>query len=193
MNKKIVIQIILFLIIILLIGLFFFEVEDKQSAKKNAGLPTVSNEDFSNLIENIEYISSDEIGNKYIIKASHGEILNENKELILMNDVLANISFNNNENITVTSKKAFYNTVSYDTEFKGDVFIKYADHSIASENVDMIFKDQKIKIYNEIKYNNLNTVLLADVTEIDLLTKNLKIYMNQNKKKIDLTYKKNGN
>ena len=51
----------------------------------------------------------------------------------------------------------------------------------------MIFKDQKIKIYNEIKYNNLNTVLLADVAEIDLLTKNLKIYMNQNKKKIDLT------
>ena len=57
----------------------------------------------------------------------------------------------------------------------------------------MIFKDQKIKIYNEIKYNNLNTVLLADVAEIDLLTKNLKIYMNQNKKKNDLTYKKNGN
>ena len=110
-----------------------------------------------------------------------------------MNDVLANISFNNNENITVTSKKAFYNTISYDTEFKGDVFIKYADHSITSENVDMIFKDQKIKIYNEIKYNNLNTVLLADVAEIDLLTKNLKIYMNQNKKKIDLTYKNNGN
>ena len=57
MNKKIVIQIILFLIIILLIGLFFFEVEDKQSAKKNAGLPTVSNEDFSNLIVLIKFKS----------------------------------------------------------------------------------------------------------------------------------------
>ena len=193
MNKKIFIQIILFLIIILLIGLFFFEVEDKHSAKKNAGLPTVSNEDFSNLIENIEYISSDEIGNKYIIKASHGEILNENKELILMSDVLAKISFNNNENITITSKKAFYNTISYDTEFKGDVFIKYADHSITSENVDMIFKDQKIKIYNKIEYTNLNSTLLADIAEIDLLTNDLKIYMNENKKKINITYNNNAN
>ena len=192
MNKKIIIQIILFLIIIALISLFFFQVEEKSVNKKD-NLPEVLNKDFSNIIENIEYISNDENGNEYIIKAENGEILNENKDLILMNNVNAEINFNYNEKITITSKKAIYNIINYDTKFEDDIFIEYGDHKISSDNADVLFKDQKIKIYNEIKYNNLNTVLLADVAEIDLLTKNTKIYMNENKKKIDITYKNDAN
>ena len=57
----------------------------------------------------------------------------------------------------------------------------------------MLFKDNKIKIYSEINYNNLNTNLLADVIDINLLTSNLKIYMTENDKKINATYSKNAN
>ena len=110
-----------------------------------------------------------------------------------MSNVNAEINFNYNEKIIILSKKAVYNTLNYDTKFEDDIIIKYGDHNILSENVDMLFKDQRIKIYNKIEYTNLNTFLLADIAEIDLLTKNLKIYMNETKKKINITYNNDAN
>ena len=193
MNKKIIIQLILFSIIIIIISLFFFQVDKRVSNTNKKTVSSISDEDFANVLENIEYFSNDEIGNEYIIKAEHGQILNENKNLILMNNVSAEINFNYSEKITILSKKAVYNTLNYDTKFEDDIIIKYGDHNILSENVDMLFKDQKIKIYNKIEYTNLNTFLLADIAEIDLLTKNLKIYMKQNKKKINITYNNDAN
>lgn len=194
MNKKIIIQSILFFIILLLISLFFFKyysknnLESSNSSKTNPS--STSKENFANIIENIEYTSNDEIGNQYNIKAEYGEILNESKNLILMKNVIAKIIFNYNEKIIITSKKAIYNTINYDTKFEEDILIKYAEHNITSNNVDLLFKDNKVKIYNEIDYNNLNTNLLADNAEINLLTKNLKIYMNNNKK-INIEYNEN--
>ena len=193
MNKKIIIQLILFSIIIIIISLFFFQVDKRVSNTNKKTVSSISDEDFANVLENIEYFSNDEIGNEYIIKAEHGQILNENKNLILMNNVSAEINFNYSEKITILSKKAVYNTLNYDTKFEDDIIIKYGDHNILSENVDMLFKDQRIKIYNKIEYTNLNTFLLADIAEIDLLTKNLKIYMKQNKKKINITYNNDAN
>jgi hypothetical protein len=193
MNKKIIIQLILFSIIIIIISLFFFQVDKRVSNTNKKTVSSISDEDFANVLENIEYFSNDEIGNEYIIKAEHGQILNENKNLILMNNVSAEINFNYSEKITILSKKAVYNTLNYDTKFEDDIIIKYGDHNILSENVDMLFKDQRIKIYNKIEYTNLNTFLLADIAEIDLLTKNLKIYMKQKEKKINITYNNDAN
>ena len=194
MNKKIIIQLILFLIILLLVSLFFFKYSTKNQTKnsdtKKTNTSSISDKNFSNIIENIEYTSNDEVGNQYIIKAKYGEILNESKNLILMKNVIAKIIFNYNEKIIITSKKAIYNTINYDTKFEEDILIKYAEHNITSNNVDLLFKDNKVKIYNEIDYNNLNTNLLADNAEINLLTKNLKIYMNNNKK-INIEYNEN--
>ena len=194
MNKKIIIQSILFLIILLLLILFFFKYFSKNNQTSfntdKTNLTSAPKENFANIIENIEYNSNDETGNLYNIKAEYGEILNESKNLILMKDVTAKIIFNHNEQIIITSKKAIYNTINYDTNFEEDILVKYAEHTIASNNVDLLFKDNKVKIYNEIDYNNLNTNLLADNAEINLLTKNLKIYMNNNKK-INIEYKEN--
>lgn len=194
MNKKIIIQSILFLIILLLLIFFFFKYFSKNNQTSSntdkTNLTSAPKENFANIIENIEYNSNDETGNLYNIKAEYGEILNESKNLILMKNVTAKIIFNHNEQIIITSKKAIYNTINYDTNFEEDILVKYAEHTIASNNVDLLFKDNKVKIYNEIDYNNLNTNLLADNAEINLLTKNLKIYMNNNKK-INIEYKEN--
>ena len=35
-------------------------------------------------------------------------------------------------------------------------------------------------------YKNINNILKADVVEMDLTTKNLKIYMHSNKKKVNV-------
>jgi|TARA_B110000261_G_scaffold162481_1_gene206175 hypothetical protein len=197
MNKKIIIQSILFFIIILFIGLFIFkflvETEAKNNKAKKIELSTDTNKNFSNIIENIEYKSNDNRGNQYIIKAKYGEIVNENSNLLLMSDVEAIIIFSDYEKVTITSSGAIYNIINYDTNFKENITIKYAEHNMTSNNADLLFKDHRVKIYNDINYNNLNTDFFADVMEIDLLTKKLKIYMNSQNKKIKATYKNNGN
>ena len=197
MNKKIIIQLILFFVITLFISLFFFKYLVKTKIGKSdtneLDHSSISNKEFSNIIENIEYTSNDNIGNEYIIKAEYGEILDKDSNVILMKNVNAEINFHNNEKITISSSQAIYNTINYDTNFKENVFIKYAQHNVRSNNLDVLFKDHKIKLYNKINYNNLNTNILADVMEIDLLTKDLKIYMNENDKKINATYNNNVN
>ena len=197
MNKKIIIQSILFFITILFIGLFIFkflvETEAKNNKAKKIELSTDTNKNFSNIIENIEYKSNDNRGNQYIIKAKYGEIVNENSNLLLMSDVEAIIIFSDYEKVTITSSGAIYNIINYDTNFKENITIKYAEHNMTSNNADLLFKDHRVKIYNDINYNNLNTDFFADVMEIDLLTKKLKIYMNSQNKKIKATYKDNGN
>ena len=197
MNKKIIIQLILFFIITFFISLFFFKYLVKTKIEKSdtneLDHSSISNKEFSNIIENIEYTSNDNIGNEYIIKAEYGEILDKDSNVILMKDVNAEINFHNNEKITISSSQAIYNTINYDTNFKENVFVKYAQHNVKSDNLDVLFKDHKIKLYNKIDYNNLNTNILADVMEIDLLTKDLKIYMNENNKKINATYNNNVN
>jgi hypothetical protein len=197
MNKKIIIQLILFFIITLFISLFFFKYLVKTKIGKSdtneLDHSSISNKEFSNIIENIEYTSNDNIGNQYIIKAEYGEIQDKDSNVILMKNVNAEINFHNNEKITISSSQAIYNTINYDTNFKENVFVKYAQHNVRSDNLDVLFKDHKIKLYNKINYNNLNTNILADVMEIDLLTKDLKIYMNENNKKINATYNNNVN
>jgi len=197
MNKKIIIQSILFFITILFIGLFIFkflvETETKNNKAKKIELSTDTNKNFSNIIENIEYKSNDNRGNQYTIKAKNGEIVKENSDLLLMSDVEAIIIFSDYEKVTITSSGAIYNIINYDTNFKENITIKYAEHNMTSNNADLLFKDHRVKIYNDINYNNLNTDFFADVMEIDLLTKKLKIYMNSQNKKIKATYKDNGN
>ena len=195
MNKKIFIQLTLCFVIISIIILFFLSFlakttkESSNTQKTNQFLST--DKKITNIIENIEYNSTDNKGNKYIIRAKQGEVLDGNINLIQMKIVEAEMIFDNYEKIIIKSSEAIYNTIDYDTSFKENVEIKYAEHKMTSDNVDLIFKDHKIKVYNKINYTNLNTDLLADVMEIDLLTKDLKIYMVENGEKINATYSSN--
>tara|TARA_B100000767_G_scaffold164519_1_gene154191 strand:+ start:1158 stop:1754 length:597 start_codon:yes stop_codon:yes gene_type:complete len=196
MNKKIIIQLILFFIILLLVILLAF----KYSTKVNVKTPDIKKiiissdlkESSSNVINNIEYSSNDEKGNQYSIKAEYGRVSDKDSNIIIMRNVKAQVIFNIHEKITIDASSATYNTVSYDTNFKDNIIIKYDKNKITCDNVDLLFLDQKIKLYNNINYNNLNTNLIADGMEIDLLTKNSKIYMHNKDKKINVIYRSNG-
>ena len=196
MSKKIIIQVILFLVIILFTSLFFF----KYLFKKETEISQIQEKSTLNLSENsnntindMEYSSSDSLGNKYVIKARFGEILNENTNIILMKGVDAFIILNDDTKINISSSKAVYNILNYDTNFKEDVLIINTEHNLKCDNVDLLFKDHKIEIYNNIVYNNLNTEFLADKIEIDLITKNSKIYMHNKDKKIKVIHNNNVN
>tara|TARA_B110000037_G_C16999283_1_gene456454 strand:+ start:307 stop:900 length:594 start_codon:yes stop_codon:yes gene_type:complete len=196
MNKKIIIQVILFFIIFLFIALFFFEYLIKPklavSSTQKQILSQNLDDNLTNIIQNIEYSSSDSLNNQFIIKAKFGEVL-EKKTLILMKEVEAIVIFKNSEKITITASNAIYNTLNQDTNFKENVIIKYGEQHITCNRVDMQFRNYKVKLYDNVIYNYINTKLLADVIEIDLLTKSSKIYMNKKNTKVEAMYKNNVN
>ena len=196
MNKKIIIQVILFFIIFLFIALFFFEYLIKPklavSSTQKQILSQNLDDNLTNIIQNIEYSSNDSLNNQFIIKAKFGEVIGK-KTLILMKEVEAKVIFKNSEKITITASNAIYNTLNQDTNFKENVIIKYGEQHITCNRVDMQFRNYKVKLYDNVIYNYINTKLLADVIEIDLLTKSSKIYMNEESAKIEAMYKSKGN
>jgi len=196
MNKKIIFQIFLYFLIFFFIGLLAFQYsydekpKDTSFSENNIDLNSNTNTS-SNTMSNIEYKSTDTIGNQYLIRAKLGSISDENSNVILMQDVEAEIQLDNSEKILISALSAEYNIVNYDTFFKEQTSIKYIEHNLNCNNADLIFKDHKIKLYSNINYSSLNTSLLADEIEIDLITKNLKVYMIDKNQKIKATFKNN--
>ena len=187
MNKKIIVQTSLFFILLIII--FFFYYEYFFFKKKPTNL-IISNQNIqattseNNLIKDLDYLSTDKNGNKYLITAEYGEIDSATNGVILMTNVKAQIDLFKKDTIYVTSDFAKYNTISLDTNFNKNVNLQYTGHEINSDNIDLSFKENFAWVYNNIVYKSLANQLFADKLEIDLLTKDSKIFMYDNKKLI---------
>ncbi len=136
----------------------------------------------SNLIKDIEYSSVDEKGNRYWITSEYGEIDLENSNLITMENVLANIDLIGRETITISSDYANYDNKNFNTIFRKNVILEYLDNKIVSDNMDLSVQEKFVQAYNNVVYTNLTNKLFADKIEMDLITKNSKILMNDGKK-----------
>ena len=194
MQKKLLLQFFLFTIILTMI-FFFYKIyfADKEldiSAETNSGQKISKNKKDSNIIYNIEYVAQDNDGNNYIVKSKYGELKNDQSNLIILKKVLATINIQNSPSIEIASDGANYNSINYDTEFYGNVVLTYVDHTITSDNLDLYFQKNLAYFSDNVVYKNLNNSIQADKIEIDLITKNSKIYMNNTFKKIKVTSKR---
>ena len=182
MQIRTFIQLFLFLIIILISSLFFKTYfTEKVELKKIK--PSVEKKS-PNAIENISYISEDNEGNKYIIRSEFAQMNNDSSDLIIMRNVKATMEIKNSSLIEIYSKRAIYNTRTYDTNFFNDVKLKYDEHFIESNILELEFQKNLVTISDNIVYNYLNTSLEADKIEINLITKNSKIFMNNKSKSV---------
>ena len=78
--------------------------------------------------------------------------------------------------IYINSLKAEYNSSSYDTKFNKNVELKFSEHIIFCQNLNIFFQENLIEAFNDLTYKNSDIIMLADKIEIDLLTKKSKIY-----------------
>jgi hypothetical protein len=189
MQKKIFLQLFL-LLIILIISIIFF-----QSYFSNNKVITeikIHNDKISidkkdsNLMHNIKYVSSDSEGNNYVITSKSGELREDEPGIIFMKNVIATINSNNLNPIKISSDNAIYNSINYHTNFYNNVLMIYEEHNITSNNLDLLFEKNLATITNDVVYNNLNTKLMADKIEIDLITKNSKIFMDKSSDKVKI-------
>ena len=98
----------------------------------------------------------------------------------------ATILTKNSEPIKIYSNKSLYNNLNYNTNFYDEVQIIYKDQTIFSNNFDLIFNEKTGTIYNNVIYKKLNTLLYADKIDIDLISKDSKIYMFDKSKKVKI-------
>ena len=185
MQKKIIIQVFLFLIIIIISVIFFkFYFKPTNLTKEYGSEVNNSDSNQNNLMSNIKYFAADKIGNEYIVQSKLAEFDPNQPNLILMEEVKGVIQFNNSSPILISSDKAIYNKLNHDTKFFENVLATYDDHKISSQNLELFFDKNLASISKKIIYKNLNTELRADRIEIDLVTKNSKILMDKKTKKV---------
>tara|TARA_B110001450_G_scaffold142819_1_gene133692 strand:- start:43 stop:630 length:588 start_codon:yes stop_codon:yes gene_type:complete len=191
MQKKSLIQLSLLFFIFAIIIIFYksyfgnlSEVKIKNAITKNSNKDIAKN--GINQIGKMSYISQDLEGNSYIVESDFGEYDQKKPDLILLTNVKATILTKNSEPIKIYSNKSLYNNLNYNTNFYDEVQIIYKDQTIFSNNFDLIFNEKTGTIYNNVIYKNLNTMLYADKIDIDLISKDSKIYMFDKSKKVKI-------
>ena len=152
-----------------------FDIDDKTNAD-------VDNQ--NNLIKNLSYFSKDNLGTEYIIESKYSELNLDNVDVISMQNVSAKIIMVNSDPIYITSNFAKYNNENYETTFTDNVLIVYLDNKIRCEKFHISIKNNFANVTDNVIYENPNGILIADTIEIDLITKNSKIFMIDKSKKV---------
>ena len=141
-------------------------------------------DDENNLIKNLRYSSKDNLGNEYVIESKYSELNLDNIDSISMKDVSAKIIMISSKPIYVTSDFAKYNNENYETTFTDNVLIVYLDNKIRCEKFYISIENNFANVTDNVIYENSKGKLIADTIEIDLITKNSKIFMNDKNKKV---------
>ena len=181
---------LLFFLIFFLMFAYFFHLKSKkevQSTKESIELKEeVKN---SNIIKNIRHVSKDMEGNEYIIEALQGEIDLTNSEIMFLENVTATIKPIDTSHIIITSDFGKYNIQTYDSNFSKNVIINYLNNKITAEYLDFSINNNLMTISENVIYTNDENILKADIAEMDIKTKDTKIFMYKDYKKVNIQSK----
>jgi lipopolysaccharide export system protein LptA len=200
MEKKTLLQITLsFILIMLLFSIFFYSKRSDTNSISSAKVKTeeISTNKNQNIIKDIQYSANSISGDKYELKADYGEINIHNPNLIFMTKVMAIINFKDNDNILITSDFADYNNKTYETTFINNVKIVKKDEIITGDKLYLVLDASKeelktspnkeqnlIRLTGNVIFKKPGYNLKTDIIEIDLITKNSKIYMKDKSNKV---------
>jgi len=188
MNKKTGLQVLMVLVIFIISLWFYLKYFTKnfEDAKETLVIEKIDENQntTSTYINDINYVSTDAKGNKYQITAKQAEIKIENSDVMFLKDVVAFIFIKDSDKIKITSSFSKYNTKNYDTIFLENVIVTYSGHKITGEHLDFSFLNNLGTFTTNVMYVGEKTNLFADKIEINLITKDTKIFMIDSKKRV---------
>ena len=198
MISKNIIQYLL-LIILIIMSVFFYReymrsdenLSQKQNEiqKNNQKALIEENNEASNIIENLRYVSKDLLGNTYIINAQSAEVQENKIDQVQLFEVLAKIIQQDDEIIYINSDFADYNKINNNTVFKDNVNVKYGDQSIDANIINLDFSKNLIEILEDIYFKNKNAKIKADKIELNFESKKLKISMEKQNENVEIVGK----
>ena len=182
------------LLIIILISSFFFLTKNNDSKKNSMKKDNVNLEENnekneiynSNIIKDVNFSTKDKKGNEYTIYASQGEIEFSNTNIVYLTEVKCVIKLKNSNIINISSNFGKYNSDNFDTIFSKNVIIKYLDNIITGDYLDLSLMGNLMTISKKVTYKNKENILEADVVEMNIDTKDTKIFMYEDKKKVNI-------
>ena len=181
--------IFLFVFIIITCTWFYLKILKKTENVK-VELETSEEAPYSsNIIKDVSYSTIDTDGNEYIITASQGEIDYSNSNILFLKTVKSLIKLKNSENITITSEYGKYNSQNFDTIFSKNVIINYLDNKLTGEYLDFSLERNLMIVSKNVVYTTSENILKADVIEINITTKDSKIFMYEKEKKVNIKNK----
>ena len=192
MKKLIQLSIFLILIIVSFSFYFNFLKTNKTSDLKEIEIKEDSSllESDNNLIKNLEYNVTFDNNTKYTITAELSELKYEDDiEIVKMQFVTAIFNDKDGIPLIITSKNASYNNLNYNTSFSNSVKVIYLNNVLLSEKLDINFNKNIIKISENVVYEGLQGTVKADNVKLNLVSKNMEIFMQNDNKKIEISTK----
>ena len=195
MKKKIILG-TSFLIVIFSVLYFFYtklnykknfvEIEKKNLIDKENIELVEEKIESSNIIEHVSYSAKDAKGNEYFLKASEGTIDQSESNFIFLKSVSAIINLKNYKLIEISSDFGKYDINNYDTIFSKNVMITYLDNIITGDYLDFSWDKNLMLISRDVVLKNNENLLLADVIEMDIKKRDIKIFMYEDSKKVNI-------
>ena len=204
MGKKYLIQIfliiILFIITLIIFNHFYISNSSLGNSKNKETVNIEKNNEQvvdKNIIENVQYSLNNNKGDVYQVLADFGEINLDNPNLMFLTNVNARLILANKTNIILTSEFANFNTKTFETTFIKNIKVEREEETITGDELYLVLENEKekteniplsdenlIRISNNILYKKPGYSLKADILEMDLISKDIKIFMLDKQKKV---------
>ena len=204
MGKKSLIQICLIVLLFLLSLLIFNRFYISNNSLEKSKIKKISNIEKKkeqiidkNIIENVQYSLNNNKGDVYQILADFGEINLDYPNLMFLTNVNASLILTNKTNIILTSDFANFNTKTFETTFIKNIKVERDEEIITGDELYLVLENEKnktentslsdenlIRISNNILYKKPGYNLKADILEMDLITKDVKIFMLDKQKRV---------
>ncbi len=139
----------------------------------------------ANIIQYVSYSAKDTKGNEYFLKANEGTIDQNQSNFIFLKSVKGIINLKDYELIEISSNFGKYNINNYDTIFSKNVVISYLDNKIKGDYLDFSLDKKLMIVSKDVTIKNNKNSLNADVVEVNIETKDLKIFMYEEDKKVN--------
>lgn len=198
--KKILQLSIIFLIFLISLSFYLYYFKTDPITKTNNRIITQEKEnndpsiesEKNNLIKNLKYNVKFDDNSEYSITADLSELSYKNGiEIVYMQKVTAIFIDEKIAQFTITADNAIFDNSNYNTNFRNNIEIDYMSHKIFSDKLDLNFSENNVSIYENVVYQGLESTIKADNVNINLVTKNTEIFMNNSEKKVLVISKEN--
>ena len=195
MKKRIILGTSFIIIFFSLLTFKYFKSSNEKKIVEKKRIELVEKENLkiddekiesSNIIEDVSYSAKDTKGNEYFLKANEGIIDQNESNFIFLKSVKAIMNLKDLKLVEISSDFGKYNIKNYDTIFSKNVIISYLDNIITGDYLDFSLDKNLMMISKNVVLKNKRSTLQADVVEVNIETKDIKIFMYEENKSVNI-------
>ena len=164
------------------------EIKEAKSENVNVKKKIKKNKpEISNLVKDIEYLTTDKNGNKYKILATSGRTNSEDKNILDLDNVRGVITSEKRSTVYIVSDFAEYNSSNLNSNFYQNVVVNFEDKEITCDYFDVDMKTNIAKAYNNVVVTDPGSIMKAGKIILNIETNVIDINPDNNKKEVTVT------